>query len=118
MASKILGQAAPAATTDTDLYVVPAFMQATSSTLAVCNRSGSAVAYRVATRPAGAAIAPQHYIAYGTELAANSSDYYTIGMTLAAAPLMRYTDATAAQLLHPSEYVQQLRATAPEIRQP
>ena len=43
---------------------------------------------------------------------------YGIGMTLAAAPLMRYTDATAAQLLQPSEYVQQLRATAPEIRQP
>ncbi len=43
---------------------------------------------------------------------------YGIGMTLAAAPLMRYTDATAAQLLHPSEYVQQLRATTPEIRQP
>ena len=43
---------------------------------------------------------------------------YGIGMTLAAAPLMRYTDATAAQLLQPSEYVQQLRATTPEIRQP
>ena len=41
-----------------------------------------------------------------------------LGMTLAAAPLMRYTDATAAQLLQPSEYVQQLRATTPEIRQP
>jgi len=43
---------------------------------------------------------------------------YGIGMTVAAAPLMRYTDATAAQLLQPSEYVQQLRATTPEIRQP
>ena len=43
---------------------------------------------------------------------------YGIGMTLAAAPLMRYTDAPAAQLLQPSEYVQQLRATTPEIRQP
>jgi multicomponent K+:H+ antiporter subunit D len=43
---------------------------------------------------------------------------YGIGMTLAAAPLMRHTDATAAQLLQPGEYVQQLRATTPEIRQP
>ncbi len=43
---------------------------------------------------------------------------YGVGMAVAAAPLMRHTDAIAAQLLQPGDYVQQLRATTPEIRQP
>jgi multicomponent K+:H+ antiporter subunit D len=43
---------------------------------------------------------------------------YGIGMTLFAAPLMQHTDAIATQLLQPGDYVQQLRATTPEIRQP
>ncbi|GAB3065770.1 monovalent cation/H+ antiporter subunit D [Stenotrophomonas tumulicola] len=43
---------------------------------------------------------------------------YGIGMTLFAAPLMRHTDAIASDLLQPSRYVEQVRATTPEIRQP
>lgn len=43
---------------------------------------------------------------------------YGIGMTVFAAPLMRHTDAIAADLLDPSGYVEQVRATPPEIRQP
>ncbi len=43
---------------------------------------------------------------------------YGIGMTVFAAPLMRHTDAIAADLLQPGTYVDQVRATTPEIRQP
>jgi len=43
---------------------------------------------------------------------------YGIGMVLFANPLMRYTDAMAAQLLQPQDYVGELRATTPEIRRP
>jgi multicomponent K+:H+ antiporter subunit D len=43
---------------------------------------------------------------------------YGIGMSLFANPLMQYTDAMATQLLTPQDYVGELRATTPEIRQP
>src|SRR5690606_16750687 len=39
-------------------------------------------------------------------------------MTVFAGPLMQHTTATAAQLLQPGQYVEGLRATPPEIRQP
>ncbi|WP_045760343.1 monovalent cation/H+ antiporter subunit D [Xanthomonas albilineans] len=43
---------------------------------------------------------------------------YGMTMTLAAEPLLHYTDAIAAQVLRPSAYVTQLRATAPVLREP
>jgi multicomponent K+:H+ antiporter subunit D len=43
---------------------------------------------------------------------------YGIAMSLFAGPLMQHTDAMANQLLHPGDYVGELRATPPEIRQP
>ncbi len=43
---------------------------------------------------------------------------YGIAMTVFAEPLMRHTRATADQLLQPGQYVDGLRATTPEIRQP
>ena len=83
MPAMILGQSSPSATTNTDIYTVPAGKTAICSTLAVCNRSGTvSVSYRIAVRPAGAAIANPHYIAYGVSLPVNSSDYLTIGLAL------------------------------------
>jgi hypothetical protein len=61
---KILGQAAPAATTDTDLYTVPSATQAVVSSIVVSNRSNSQATYRIALRPAGATIENKNYIAY------------------------------------------------------
>ncbi len=84
MAKKVLGQAALAATTATDVYTVPAGKSAVVSTLALANRGTSAVMYRVAVRPAGAALGNAHYIAYDVSLPANTSDFVTIGITLAA----------------------------------
>ncbi|MBN6151822.1 monovalent cation/H+ antiporter subunit D [Xanthomonas sp. AmX2] len=43
---------------------------------------------------------------------------YGIAMTLAAGPLLRYTEAAAAQLLRPGDYATQLRATVPALREP
>lgn len=84
MAHKVLGQAAPAATTNTDLYTVPAGKSAVCSSLVVCNLSNSATSgYRVAVRPGGAAITNAHYLIYGAGLTVNSSDFLTIGITLA-----------------------------------
>jgi len=43
---------------------------------------------------------------------------YGIAMTLAAGPILRYTTATAAQLLSPGDYVQEVRGTTPRMREP
>lgn len=80
---KVVGQSAPAATTNTDLYTVPAATQAIVSTLAICNRAATATTYRVAVRPAGAALANQHYLVYDAAVAANTTTTITIGMSLA-----------------------------------
>jgi len=83
-ANKVLGQSTPSANTDTTLYTVPASTQAVCSTLSICNTTAAAITYRVAVRPAGAAIATQHYLAYDASVAANDSVLLTLGITLAA----------------------------------
>jgi len=79
---KVLGQSAPSATTNTDLYTVPASTQAVCSTLAVCNR-GASTTFRVAVRPAGASAANQHWIVYDAEIDAGDSVFLTLGISLA-----------------------------------
>ena len=82
---KVLGQAAiSSANTPQTLYTVPSATSAVSSSIVICNRSGSQVTYRIAIRPAGATLANQHYIAYDTPIAAYDSAALTIGVTLAA----------------------------------
>jgi hypothetical protein len=60
---EVLGQSAPSAATDDDLYTVPSATSAVVSTLSICNR-GVSTTFRVAVRPAGATLANQHYIVY------------------------------------------------------
>ena len=79
---KVLGQLAPSATTDTDLYTVPENTQTTVSSVAAVNRSGGALTFRVAVRPKGAAVENKHYIYYGKSVAANDTVFIIIGITL------------------------------------
>jgi hypothetical protein len=83
-AYKVLGQSAPSATTNTDVYTVGSGKQAIISTITVANRSASPRTYRIAIRPAGATLANQHYIAYDVSLAANDTTALTLGITLTA----------------------------------
>ena len=83
-AYKVLGQSAPSATTNTDIYTVGSGKQAIISTITVANRSATARTYRIAVRPAGATLANQHYIAYDVSLAANDTTALTLGITLTA----------------------------------
>jgi hypothetical protein len=80
---KVLGQSAPSATTATTLYTVPAATSAVISTVTVCERGGAAGTFRIAVRPAGAALANQHYISYDVAIAAYSTVALTLGITLA-----------------------------------
>jgi glucose-6-phosphate dehydrogenase assembly protein OpcA len=80
---KVLGQSNPAATTATTLYTAPATTSTVVSTLTVCNQASGAGTFRIAIRPAGAALAAQHYLAYDTAISANDVLTMTLGITLA-----------------------------------
>jgi glucose-6-phosphate dehydrogenase assembly protein OpcA len=82
------GSATLAATTNTNLYTVPASTSTVVSTIVVCNQASSAGTYRIAVRPAGAAIAAQHYVVYGATVAASDSTALTLGITLAATDIV------------------------------
>ena len=80
---KVLGQSAPSATTNTDLYTVPSATNAVCSTLVIANR-GASTTFRVAVRPAGAAIANSQYIVYDNYVNQYDSVFLTLGITLNA----------------------------------
>jgi len=83
-AYKVLGQSAPAATTATALYTVPAATEAVISTIVIANRAATAGSFRLSVRPNGAAQANQHYLAYDVPIAANDSTTLTLGITVDA----------------------------------
>jgi glucose-6-phosphate dehydrogenase assembly protein OpcA len=92
---KVLGQVAPSATTNTDLYTVGAGKSAVVSTIAVTNRAGTSATYRIAIRVAGSAISNEEYIAYDATITANNTVMITIGITLGAADVITVYGSTA-----------------------
>ena len=93
-AYKVLGQSIPAATTLTTLYTVPAATSSVVSTLTACNQ-GVSTNIRVAVRPAGAAIANQHYVVFDTYVNANDTLWLTVGFTLATTDIVSVYAGTA-----------------------
>lgn len=93
-AYKVLGQSNPSATTLTTLYTVPSSTQAVCSTISICNL-GVSTTYRVAVRPAGAAIANQHYLVYDAAINAGDSILLTIGVSLATTDVVSVYAGTA-----------------------
>lgn len=90
---KVLGQAAPAANTLTTLYTVPSSTTTVCSTLAIANR-GVSTLFRVAIRPAGAAIANSQYIAFDTAVNQYDSIFLTLGISLATTDVVSVQAAT------------------------
>lgn len=95
---KVLGQAAPAGTTNSDLYTVGAGKSAVISTLAIANTTGTAASARVFVRVAGAAAATSNAIVYDANVAANSTIGLTLGITLAATDVLTVQTGTANAL--------------------
>jgi len=94
-AYKVLAQVAiTSANTDTTLYTVPSSTSSVISTITVCNRASSATTFRIAIRPAGAAIANQHYIVYDAAIAANDLLAFTFGLTLATTDVITVRSAS------------------------
>lgn len=91
---KVLGQSKPSAATNTTLYTVPASTAAVVSTLAICNDSASATAYRVAVA-AAATPTSSEYLVYGASVPANDTVFLTLGVTAEAAKLLVVYAASA-----------------------
>lgn len=100
MAYKVLAQANPSATTATTLYTVPASSASVVSTITICNQAATAGTYRVAVRPAGAALAAVHYVAYDVAIAANDTTALTLGITLAATDVVTVYASSASMSFH------------------
>ena len=93
---KVLGQVNPAATTLTTLYTVPSATSAVVSTLTVCNQTGTNATYRIAVRPAGAAIDPKHYISFNSVVPALDTIGLTLGITLATTDVVTVYASTSS----------------------
>jgi len=95
---KILGQVAPADTSNADLYTVPEGTQTTVSSLVVCNLTTSTPTFRVAVRPLGATVANEMYIYYDKVTVANDSRFIIIGITLSDTDIVTVRSSAANQL--------------------
>lgn len=95
---KVLGQAALTAETNTDVYTVPSATQAVISTIIIANRDSAANTFRIAVRPAGAAISNEHYIAFDVAISANDSTTLTLGITMGATDIITFYGGAASAL--------------------
>ena len=86
---KILGQVAPLATTETELYVCPALNETVISTLFVCNRSNVDTKFRVSVSEGGAATSNKDYIYYDVVVKGQDSFASTVGLTISAGDKIR-----------------------------
>jgi hypothetical protein len=92
---KVLGQVATAATTETDLYTVPASTETIISSLVVTNRGATSATYRISVSVNGAATATKDYLIYDATLNANSTVSLTLGITVDATDKIRVYASTA-----------------------
>jgi glucose-6-phosphate dehydrogenase assembly protein OpcA len=95
MAKKVLGQSNPSATTLTTLYTVPASKEAVVSSISVANLTATAATFRIAIRPAGAAITNAHYFGYDITVGGSDTTIITVGITLATTDVISVYASTA-----------------------
>lgn len=92
---KTLGQVAPSATTETDLYTVPAATQTIISSLVITNRGTSAGTFRVSVSINGAATTNKDYLIYDANLNPNTTQAFTLGITIDATDKVRVYASSA-----------------------
>jgi hypothetical protein len=92
---KVLGQTEPSITTATTLYTVPASTSTIVSSLSICNRATTDATFRISIRPAGAAQADQHYLAFDAPVVAKDTVILTVGITLATTDVITVYSSNA-----------------------
>ena len=94
-ALKTLGQSAPAATTLTALYTVPASTSAMVGAVVVCNRGDSVQTYRISVAVAGAADDNKQYLVRDMPIDAHDTLTPIKGLAMAATDVLRvYASST------------------------
>ena len=92
---KVLGQLDASATTQQTLYTVPDLTQTTVSSFLACNRTGSAITFRLRINVAGASDDDKQFIYYDNSVAANTTFTAVIGMCLGQKDVVKtYASAT------------------------
>jgi hypothetical protein len=92
---KILGQDAPIATTEVDLYTVPAATQTVASSVTITNRGSTVATFRVAVVQGGGVTGPRHYLYYELPLAGYDTFIATIGVTMETSDVVRVYASSA-----------------------
>jgi len=92
---KVLGQSAPAATTSTDLYTVPAATSAIISTITVTNRVTTDATFRLSVSKLGAVLANADYFVYDATVPGSGFLTFTLGITMATTDKLRVYGSTA-----------------------
>jgi len=95
---KVLGQVAPANTSNANLYTVPASTQTIVSTLHVANVTATAATCRIYVRINGATAANGNAIALNSPVPANGFLAITQGITLNAGDIITVQSATSNAL--------------------
>lgn len=95
---KVLGQSAPANTSEATLYTVPAATQTIVSTITVSNLTSTAANASINIGVNGAASSNANSLLKTSSIPANSVTSFTIGLTLGAADVIRVTSGTANAL--------------------
>jgi hypothetical protein len=97
-AYKILGQAAPANTSNADLITVGASKQQIISTLVIANTTATDATCRVFARIGGAAAAASNAIIYDLTIAGNSIQAFTLGISITATDVITIRSGTSNAL--------------------
>jgi hypothetical protein len=92
---KNLGQSAPAATTNTELYVVPSATAASISSIFVANRGATSASFRIWIEVAGVAVDNKQYMYYDVPIGANDTFATTTGIMMAATDTLNVRASTA-----------------------
>ena len=67
--------------------------------MSICNQ-GISTTYRIAIRPAGAAIAASQYVVYDAAINSNDTVFLTLGVTLATTDVVSVYAGTATVSFH------------------
>lgn len=92
---KVLGQVAPAATTEAAIYTCPAATETVISTISICNRAATSGTFRLYIRPDNETLANKHYIVFDATVPARETVLLTIGATMNASDVL-YCYASSA----------------------
>ena len=95
---KVLGQSAPANTSNADLYTVPTATEAVVSTITISITTAVSATGKVYIRVNGAGAAAANALVFNTVFAGNSLTTLTLGLTLDAADVITVQSGTADAL--------------------